>query len=64
MLDVDRGLSWAEAVVMRDAHVAEVLAAGGAVDPRVGFHLFTTQKEVGRTGAAVPHNPAPHGRVE
>ena len=62
VLDVDRGLSWAEAVAMRDAHVAEVLAAGSAVDPRVGFHLFTTQKEVGRTGAAAAHSRTTHSQ--
>ena len=47
---MDRGLSWAEAVAMRDAHVAEVRASGAEVDRHVGFHIFTTQKEVGRTG--------------
>ena len=60
MLDVDRGLSWAEAVAMRDAHVAEVRASGAEVDRHVGFHLFTTQKEVGRTGATAPHSRFTH----
>ena len=55
VLDVDRGLSWAEAVAMRDAHVAEVRASGAQVDRHVGFHIFTTQKEVGRTGVAALH---------
>ena len=40
---------------MRDAHVAEVRASGAQVDRHVGFHIFTTQKEVGRTGVAAPH---------
>lgn len=59
VLDVDRGLSWADAVAMRDAHVAEVTEDGGTVDPLVGFHLFTTQKEIGKTGEArSQHRPA------
>ena len=58
VLDVDRGLSWAEAVAMRDAHVAEVAASGGAVDRHVGFHIFTAQKEVGKTGAAAAPRPS------
>lgn len=54
VLDVDRGLSWGEALAMRDAYVAEVRTAGGTVDPFVGFHLFTTSKEIGKTGAPPP----------
>ncbi len=51
VLNVDRGLSWEEALAMRDAYVAEVRTAGAAVDPLVGFHLFTNSKEIGKTGA-------------
>ena len=50
---MDRGLSWEDAVAMRDAYVGEVRAAGGPVDPHVGFHLFTTSKEIGKTGVAI-----------
>ena len=55
VLNVDRGLSWEEALAMRDAYVAEVRTAGGAVDPLVGFHLFTTSKEIGKTGAPLQY---------
>ena len=48
---------------MRDAHVAEVQASGAAVDQHVGFHIFTTQKEVGKTGVVVLHT-LPHSRAE
>ena len=37
---------------MRDAYVAEVRTAGSGVDPLVGFHLFTTSKEIGKTGGS------------
>lgn len=50
ILDVDRGLSWGDAVAMRDANVADALAAGVAVDKLVGFHQYTTSKEIGGTG--------------
>ncbi len=58
VLDVDRGLSWEEALAMRDAHVAEVHTAGATVDPLVGFHLFTTSREIGKTGAPLLSVPS------
>ena len=54
VLDVDRGLSWEEALAMRDDYVAEVRMAGGTLDPLVGFHLFTTSKQIGKTGGSTP----------
>lgn len=59
VLNVDRGLSWEDAVAMRDANVEELQAAGSHVDPLVGFHLATYSKEIGKTGdscaSAHPH---------
>ena len=60
VLNVDRGLSWEDAVAMRDANVEELQAAGGPVDPLVGFHLATYSKEIGKTGdTCTPAHPQP-----
>ncbi|BDA48430.1 probable protein strawberry notch homolog 1 [Coccomyxa sp. Obi] len=50
ILNVNRGLSWEEAVAYRDAHVADTEAAGEPADRNVGFYVDRHVKDHGKTG--------------
>ena len=50
MLNVDRGLSWEEAVAYRDANIKELEEAEEPRDPRVGFYVDRYIKDHGKTG--------------
>lgn len=51
MLNVNRGLSWEDAVAYRDAQLAEAAEAGEEVDRNVGFYADHYVKDHGKTGA-------------
>ncbi|CAL8463694.1 g3228 [Coccomyxa elongata] len=50
ILNVNRGLSWEDAVAYRDACVAETEAAGEPADRNVGFYVDRHVKDHGKTG--------------
>lgn len=51
VLDVDRGLSWADAAAYRDNYIARRTAAGEEVDPNTGFWIDRLVPNHGKTGA-------------
>ncbi len=53
MLNVNRGLSWDDAVAYRDAALAQAVDAGEELDRNVGFYTDRFVKDHGKTGA--PH---------
>ena len=51
VLNVNRGLSWDDAVAYRDAALAQAVDAGEELDRNVGFYTDRFVKDHGKTGA-------------